>query len=237
MAATSSNIDSGITPENEHYMLPLNRECFVKIRKLANDDIQMYQPLPKPLSESSSEEADDDSESLLTGMKLRKRKTDNTPARLTRAAKTNINYKGQDQSGSEESSEPDTKAPKLRPHSGPSGYQLRAQNIIRKNKTSGTKQSRPDSEPSTAKDDDYNGDTEDNNEDKDPKPAPKGKLVTTTHGIKIPKRKCCFKCIACASTFETVSKYNHHYSGSHPMISCTDCGRYFNNPSSLHRHT
>ena len=106
----SSNTDSIITPENEHYMLPLNRECFVQIRRLTNEDIQMYKPLPKPLSESSSEDTEDDSESLLTGMTLRKWTTDSTPVRRARAAKKNVDYKGQDESGSDESTEPEKKA-------------------------------------------------------------------------------------------------------------------------------
>ena len=233
----SSNADSIITLENEHYMLPLNRKCFVQIRRLTNEDIQMYKPLPKPLSESSSEDTEDDSESLLTGMTLRKRTTDSTPVRHARAAKKNVNYKGQDESGSDESTEPEKKASNFRPRSGPSGYRLRALCASKKKKHIGASHGCSEPEPSKATDDDYNGDAESNADDKNPKPAPKGKLVTTTHGIKIAKRKRCFKCISCASTFETVSEYNHHYSQSHPMLACTNCGRYFNNPSSLHRHT
>ena len=95
-------------------------------------------------------------------MTLRKCTTDSTPVRHACAAKKNVDYKGQDESGSDESTEPVKKASNLRPHSGPSGYRLRAQSVIKKKKHNGAPHGCSEPEPSKATDDDYNGDAESN---------------------------------------------------------------------------
>ena len=110
-AMTSSNIEPGSSVQ------PATYNCFVSLPKLTKEDIDMYKPLPPPLSELDTEDEEIISR-VKYGMSLHDRKKRDT-LRPSRAAKHGVSYKDLANSASD-SSENEPVRRKPRPASGPS---------------------------------------------------------------------------------------------------------------------
>ena len=244
------------TPDSEkHYMIEQDRDCVVKLCRLDQSILDKYMlhtnydMETEELSVNTEVETDhlEHSDTLIMTLRPRKERRVNRTHHTT--AKP-VDYRHMDVD-SDAPDPPNKPQRKYQPRSGPSKARLRAQRLVKKQRaeegmnssnTDETDKTDPDSpqkqDPAQRADDKaeeaYHGDTED---DDQKQVKPKGKLVTTKHGIrKRPKKIRKFRCKICDNIFGSTKEWNKHYESSHPLIPCTDCDKVFRNPTSLYRH-
>ena len=234
-STTSDNSDDKTKSDSSARYLKVDKELSVIVHRLPDSVLHKY------ISTVTISEDTEDKNTV--GMRLRNRpNTKQQEARHPRHVKRIESYASMLASDTD-NTDSDVKPKrhvKPRPSLEPSSSRQRSQRIIEKNriKSTGSDMISGNSYPENANvTDAYNADTEGEGDVQNEPVKPKrGKFTVNHHGLKKAKRVRHFKCKLCDEVFTNTKDCNTHYADNHPMIPCETCGRYFRNPSSLHRH-
>ena len=116
---------------------------------------------------------------------------------------------------------------------GPSDSCIKSQRYITRNKVNQLDKN-SNGTPATPSSPDPVNDTAE--QEKDEPKSPKGKLHLQTHRLVKPQKIRSFKCKICDVVTTSRKELNTHHKSNHDKVSCLNCNREFNMPSSLDRH-
>ena len=166
----------------------------------------------------------------------RKKPTAELEDRFPRKSKNGISYVESELSKTNSENSPIRKKCKINPLllPGPSNSRLKSQRYITRSKTdqhSDKNRAIPSIPPNPLPSEDATV------EDDTIKPkSPKGSLQVQTHGLMKPRKVRNFKCKLCDVVTTSRKDLNTHHKTTHDKVSCPNCNREFNIPSSLDRH-